>query len=98
MKIELDLPDDILDSDLETEIVRRAIEDIVLRLFAERRIPSALSRRLLGLTRRAFMDLCQQRGVPLVDYTVEDLQGDIAALDRLLPQDEERRADDGRFE
>ena len=65
-------------------LVRLTNEDIVLRLFEERWIPSGLATRLLDLTRRQFIELCQRRGVGIVDYTAEDLQDDLAVMDTLM--------------
>lgn len=83
MKIELDLelPDELIDPSLRQQIVQQAREQIVLRLFAERRIPSGLATRLLGLTRLEFLDLAQRRGIPTVDYTDEDWRQDLEALE-----------------
>jgi len=88
MKIELDLelPAGTIDKELERELVNLAREDIVLRLFDERRIPSGLAARLLGITRREFMELCQRRDIPLTHYTAEDLQEDLAVMEELMGQ------------
>jgi len=88
MKIELDLelPAGTIDKELEQQLVNLATEDIVLRLFEERRIPSGLAARLLKITRREFMELCGRRNLPLCDYTAEDLQEDLAVMDNLMDQ------------
>jgi len=85
MKIELDLelPAGIIDKELEQQLVNLAREDIVLRLFEEQRIQGGSAARLLKLTRREFMELCQRRGTPLTDYTAEDLREDLAVMEEL---------------
>lgn len=85
MRIELDLelPAGLIDKELEQQLVNLAREDIVLRLFEEQRIQGGSAAKLLKLTRREFMELCQRRHIPLTDYTAEDLREDLAVMDRL---------------
>jgi predicted HTH domain antitoxin len=95
MKIELDLelPDELIDKKLEQELVSLAKEDIVLRLFEERRIAGGVAARLLKVTRRKFMELCERRGVALTEYTAEDLGEDLAVMDRLRGEEPGESAD-----
>src|SRR5437870_10997433 len=83
LQLELDLPQELVDPALEEKALAKAREEIVLELFARRKLPGGRSARLLGLTKRQFMQLCQQRGVALVDYTAEDLAGDLSVMERL---------------
>jgi predicted HTH domain antitoxin len=83
LQLEMDLPEHLVDKALGEKAMAKAREEIVLDLFAQRKIPGGRSAHLLGLTKRQFMQLCQQRGVSLVDYTVEDLTTDLAVMDKL---------------
>jgi predicted HTH domain antitoxin len=81
---------------LEAEIIQHAKEDIVLRLFEEHCITSSLAARLLGVNRRQWIALLQQRGIALLDYSYDDLQEDMRVLDRLA-QYGATSEDDRRF-
>ena len=91
MKIEVDIPipEGSLDEGAKDRVQRAALEAAVLRLFDERRISSAEAARDLCLTRIGFMELAQQRGVPMYDYTLEDWEEDKKDLERLRPVIEE---------
>lgn len=79
LEIDLDIPDGVLD-----EAVEKAIRvDAILRLFAERKISSALACELLSLPRVQFMQLTEERGIPHYDYTGGDLASDLADLHRI---------------
>jgi len=79
LQIDLDIPDGILD-----EAVEQAIRvDAILRLFAERKISSALACGLLAMPRVQFMRLTEERGIPHHDYTGADLASDLADLNRI---------------
>lgn len=82
LEIDLDIPEELLD-----ELTRKAIrEDAVLRLFEARKIEGGHAARLLQLTRAAFAQLAQQRGIPLHDYTFDDWQNDTATIDSAWPE------------
>jgi predicted HTH domain antitoxin len=83
LEIEVNVADDAVD---KTELQEHLRKEAVLTLFADRKIPAAQAMRDLGLTRIAFIDLCQKRGIPLYDYTLEDYQQDIKTLDTLWPE------------
>ena len=72
VELELDIPAELIDADFE----RHLKEDVVLRLFADRKIPAGRAARLLELERTDFLDLLRQRGIPAVDYTVDDWESD----------------------
>jgi len=75
LEIDLDIPDGVLD-----EAVEKAIRvDDILRLFAERKISSALASELLAMPRVQFMRLTDERGIPHYDYTSADLASDLAS-------------------
>jgi predicted HTH domain antitoxin len=83
LEIEVNVADDAVD---KTELQEHLRKEAILTLFADRKIPAAQATRDLGLTRIAFMDICQKRGVPLYDYTLEDYQQDVKTLDTLWPE------------
>jgi predicted HTH domain antitoxin len=79
LEIDLDIPDGVLD-----EAVEKAIRvDAILRLFAERKISSALACGLLAMPRVQFMRLTEERGIPHYDYTSADLASDLTDLNRI---------------
>jgi predicted HTH domain antitoxin len=80
LEIELDVPEGLVDEAFEQGMK----EEAVVRLFAERKIPSALATRLLGLTRAGFLQLIERRGVPLDEYTAEDFRRDQEDMDAIL--------------
>ncbi|MFN0171815.1 MAG: UPF0175 family protein [Bryobacteraceae bacterium] len=80
LEIELDVPEGLVDEAFEQGMR----EEAVLRLFVERKIPSALATRLLGLTRAGFLQLIERRGVPLDEYTAEDFRRDQEDMDAIL--------------
>ena len=86
MKFEIDLklPDEITDAIFEEQVAKPVREEVVLRLFGERKIPGGLAARLLRLTRRQFLDLLKMRGIPHTDYTFEEWKEDDAAIRRVF--------------
>ena len=88
LEIDLDVPEGIIDERFE-KVVR---EDVIVRLFAERKIPAGHAARLLGLTRMQFMDFIQSRNIPYVDYTVEDWESDSEAIEEYKRRRQLRRS------
>ena len=80
LEIELDVPEDLIDAVFDKDMK----EEAVLRLFAERKIPSGLATRLLGLTRVGFLELIERRGIPLIVYTADDFRQDRQDMDAIL--------------
>lgn len=80
LEIELDVPEGLVDEAFE----RGMKEEAILRLFADRKIPSALATRLLGLTRTGFLQLIEHRGIPLDSYSAEDFRRDRVDMDVIL--------------
>jgi len=85
LEIELDIPPELVDANFEKLLK----EDAVLRLFAERKIPSGRAARILALERMDFLELLKNRAIPAVDYTVEDWVADGSAIAEI-----ERRRND----
>lgn len=80
LQIDLDIPYDLIDAELQDHFAATCKEEAVLRLFADRKIPSAVATRLLGLTRIQFMELTRQRGIAYIVYTAEDFADDLKDL------------------
>ncbi len=92
LEIEVNVADDAVD---KTELQEHLRKEAILALFADRKIPAGQATRELGLTRIAFMDLCQKRGIPLYDYTLEDYEQDTKTLDTLWPEIEKNVRESG---
>ena len=50
------------------------------KLFTAGRLSSGYAASLLGITRRAFLDLLQQHHLPVIQYTEDDLAQDLQTL------------------
>lgn len=92
LEIEVNVADDAVD---KTGLQEHLRKEAILALFADRKIPAAQATHDLGLTRIAFMDLCEKRGIPLHDYTLEDLDQDLKTLDTLWPEIEKNVRESG---
>ena len=92
LEIEVNVADDAVD---KTELQEHLRKEAILSLFADRKIPAAQAACDLGLTRVAFMDLCQKRGIPMHDYTLEDYEQDLKTLDKLWPEIEKNVRESG---
>lgn len=80
VRAEFDVPEDLVDPSLSTaDLARSAKEDFVLRLFRERRLSSGGAAEVLGITRRDFIDLVAQRGLPFFDLDADDLDEEVPA-------------------
>jgi|SRR6266404_1146018 len=97
LEIEVDVRDDMIDKKQLEEYLRK---EAILTLFAERKIPAGHAARALGLTRRQFVELLQQRGIPIVDYTLSDFEQDLNTIEELWPEIEKnvRESGAGRIE
>jgi predicted HTH domain antitoxin len=92
LEIEIDIGDEAVDKRrLEAHLRKEA----VLSLFAEGKMTVGRANRALGLTRLQFMDLLQERSIPIVDYTVEDFDKDLKAVEQLWPEIERNVQDSG---
>ena len=91
LEIEVDVRDGTIDKKRLEEHLRK---EAILTLFAERKIPAGHATRALGLTRRQFMELLQQRGIPMVDYTLTDFEQDLNTIEELWPEIEKNVAAD----
>lgn len=87
MEVAISLPDDIARQlqARHTDMSRYVVESIALEGYRSRTLTTEEVRQLLGLEDRfAVHEFLQAHDVPF--YTVEDLQHDLATLDRLHPQ------------
>lgn len=83
--ITLDLPDDLAALLGSSEAAAaKAKKALVLQLLREARISQGRAARLLGLTRYDILDLMARDQIPSRPETVEELDEELAALDRLL--------------
>ena len=57
-------------------------EAVVLDLFRQKRISIRKGAELLGLSYRAFLALLSRRQVPIADCEVEEIDGDLEALQK----------------
>jgi hypothetical protein len=65
------------------DAARRLLEDTVAESYRERRLTMEQVRQLLGFATRIEVDPFLQR-YEIYDYTVEDLEENMAVMDRLL--------------
>jgi len=78
--LELELPEGLVDRQLEAELVRRFKEDTAIRLFQEGKVSSGYAAHLIGTPRIEFLELLRQRGIPYVEYSADDFREDLATL------------------
>jgi predicted HTH domain antitoxin len=65
------------------EIQRRINEWIVLSLFIEERISSGKAAQLLNISRVEFLSLLRKYGITYVNYSSDELEEEIAAIQAL---------------
>lgn len=78
-----------VDKELEKEIVSLTKEEVVLRLFRERKISSGYSAELLGLSLADFLNFLKEKGIPFTHYTEEDWKQDKKAVKEMMKLGEE---------
>ena len=77
LAIELDIPDDALSKDAQSELVKSVKEQAVLRLLAEHRVTTGEASLMLGITRLQTLDLLGRSGV---GFQVELDEDDFAMI------------------
>lgn len=92
LEIEVDVSDESVDKKQLEEHLRK---EAILSLFASGKMPAGRATRALGLTRLQFMDLLKQRAIPIVDYTIDDFEQDLKAVDKLWPEIEKNVRESG---
>lgn len=85
MQVTVEIPDQFAPNIVPAgkDAARRLLEDTVAHSYRERRLTMEQVRQILGFPTRMEVDPFLQR-YEIYDYTVEDLENDMAALDRLL--------------
>jgi len=83
-----------VDRELEKEIVHLTKEEVALRLFKEGKISSGYGAELLGVSLANFLELIQERGIPLTHYTKEDWEQDKKAVEKMKKLGKEGKRDD----
>ena len=89
LTVALDLPRDLLGAlDVpQTEVEARLRELIALELFREGRISSGKGAELLNISKLAFIQLLSQHQIDYFTESPDELESDLATLDRLLGDD-----------
>jgi len=89
LTVALDLPRDLLGAlDVpHTEVEVRLRELTALELFREGRISSGKGAELLGISKLAFIQLLSQHQIETFTESPDELESDLATLDRLLGED-----------
>jgi len=84
MRVAVEIPDQFVSNLLPAgkDAARRLLEDTVAASYRERRLTMEQVRQLLGFATRMEVDPFLQR-YEIYDYTVDDLEKDMAALDEL---------------
>jgi predicted HTH domain antitoxin len=81
LHFEWDIPEEVFDERFrEEEFLTQLKADAVIKLFTAGRLSSGYAAALLGMTRRDFLVLLQQQGVPFVQYTDTELAGDLHTI------------------
>ena len=92
--IEVTLPESLLFYGLDQQRIQREVEKwLVLTLFREGKVSSgkALYRvqygaaRLLGISRRDFLELLDAEGMAYLDYSTQELEAEFLAVRELTP-------------
>ena len=81
LRFEWEVPDAVFDDQFQEETFLTQLKvDAVCKLFTAGRLSSGYAASLLGITRRAFLDLLQQHHLPVIQYTEDDLAQDLQTL------------------
>jgi hypothetical protein len=85
MRVTVEIPDQFVPNLLPEgkDAARRLLEDTVAESYRERRLTMEQVRQLLGFATRMEVDPFLLR-YEIYDYTVDDLEQDMAVMDRLL--------------
>jgi predicted HTH domain antitoxin len=69
--------------DSPEQIERTMLEWIVLALYRRHDIAAGVAARALGMDRFAFIRWAGEQGIPYFDYTVEEVEAELRAVDNL---------------
>lgn len=53
-----------------------------MKLFEEGKVSLGFAAQMAGYTKRTYMELLSKRGIPVVDYPPEELDGELEILER----------------
>lgn len=85
MSVQVVIPDEIFNSD-SPDVSREVLETIAAEGFRSGQLGTAQVRRLLGLSSRSKVhEFLWKRGIPWVDYSVEEAERERKLLAELLP-------------
>ncbi len=86
--IEAQVPEDVYETlqargVFREELSERAVELLAMRFYKERALSLGQAARLAGHSRWAFTELLAANGIPVIDYTDEELAAEFDAAARL---------------
>lgn len=80
MEITLDVPDQYLVDQGPVEFAKRIKLYAALQMFQAEELSAGAAAELAEVDRFTFAAECQKHGIPLVDYSAEDLRAELAGL------------------
>jgi predicted HTH domain antitoxin len=84
VRVEFEVPEDLFDPSVtDADLSTQAKQDLVLRLFREKKLSSGGAAQILGVTRRDFLDLLARRGLPFFDLDPTELEDELDAGRRI---------------
>ena len=83
LRLEFDLPEEILPHLCDKDIAIKAKEALVMELLREHHISQGKAAEILGIGRHELFDLMTEYRVPVIDLTEEELQRE---LDQPFPR------------
>lgn len=92
LRFEWKVPDGLFDEQFrEEDFLQGLKEEAVVKLFQAGRITSGSGARLLGITRRDFLEVLYRRGIPYFRYSPQQFQLELEAVEHLREEREKRR-------
>jgi predicted HTH domain antitoxin len=77
IKLDLELPEELLDQLREEEIEAKVKEALVMELLREHRLSQGKAAELLGLDRHDLFDLMAKHQIPVIDLSPEELRSEL---------------------
>jgi len=87
MRIQIELPDEIAEALQSPDLSRTALEAIAIEGYRSEKLGRGQVQRMLGFTTPMQVDALLKEHDVYLNYTVEDLQEDLATLERLDVKD-----------
>jgi predicted HTH domain antitoxin len=86
--VQLEIPEEVRELGFTDEEIREHVPTLlVLKRFREGLISSGRAARILGISRRDFLDVLAREGIPLYDPPDEELHDELATAKKLQPAD-----------